>query len=76
MTASMLVDVSGDPDPESLGRRLEEARAEELAALNNAAALLRANSAHEEVEAAYRRCEQARAKKNKLLEALRWSGKA
>jgi len=54
----------------ALRSQLERARAEEVAALSQAAALVRAHATQQEIDAAYRRCELARTRKAQLLESL------
>lgn len=57
-------------DPPPLQQQLEAAHREEMQALQEAVALLRSNVPREKVEAAYRRCESARAAKNQILRAM------
>lgn len=66
--------VSDDSERVHLHRQLEEARLEELAAISEAAALLRTHAALEEIEAAHRRCEMARRKKQGLLDRVAGAG--
>lgn len=67
--------IRGESEP-VLHKQVEEARSEELTALIEAAALVRTRATQQELEAAHRRCELARRKKQQLLEKLSHGGEA
>lgn len=56
--------------PTPLREQLEAAHRDEVEALQEAVALLQSNGPRDKVEAAYRRCERARAAKNQILRAM------
>jgi hypothetical protein len=58
------------PDPATLQQQLEAAHREEVQALQEAVALLQSNGPREQIDAAYQRCERARAAKNAVLRSM------
>ena len=59
-----------DADREFLQQQLTAAHAEEMDALQEAVRLLQSNAHGSAVQESYRRCERARAEKNRILRLL------